>query len=347
MKHFVDSSIRTDPDFRADIGLGSSINGCELAFNGIMVSLRTGVTAALAAYHLLGSTLAVPLVNKLTSLSPGARDLLKRSTPAAPRFVVYDDAGSSLPSADQLKGYNVFALSFWLTSGAADMALTWQDLSHSQRQKYVQEYNAAGISLIVSAFGETEAPTTNGHDPVDIANKLSSWVFQYGLQGDFGAFDGSSGSAEPWVISLTRQLRTKLPQGEYILTHARAFVTCICKSIADILSTAVAPWFSPNTWSGGGYLKIDQTVGSLIDWYNVQFYNQGANEYKFCSGLLHQSSSDNPESSLFQIAKNGVDINKLVIGKPATSTDADNGYMDTAKLAWCASQAHDAGWSMF
>lgn len=66
--------------------------------------LRTGLTASLVALSLLGSTLAIPLVDKLRSLSPGARDLLKRSTPAAPRFVVYDDAWvSPLPTPTQLK----------------------------------------------------------------------------------------------------------------------------------------------------------------------------------------------------------------------------------------------------
>lgn len=69
-----------------------------------MVLLRPGVTAALAAFSLLGSTVAVPLVDKLRSLTPGARDLLKRSTPAAPRFVVYSDAWvNPLPSTAEIK----------------------------------------------------------------------------------------------------------------------------------------------------------------------------------------------------------------------------------------------------
>lgn len=32
--------------------------------------------------------------------------------------------------------------------------------------------------------------------------------------------------------------------------------------------------FTPNRWTGGGYLKVHQQVGSLIDWYNIQFYNR-------------------------------------------------------------------------
>ncbi|KAH0835490.1 glycoside hydrolase family 18 protein [Lanmaoa asiatica] len=299
-----------------------------------MVFLYSGVTVALAVISLLGSTLAVPLVDKLRSLGPEARDLLKRSTPAAPRFVVYDDAWvSPLPAPTQLQGYNVYALSFWLISGAADMALGWQDLTSSQRTSYLQEYNAAGISLIVSAFGSTDIPTTSGANSVTVADNLASWVLQYGLQGvdidyeDFAAFDSSAGTAESWLISLTQQLRTRLPQGQYILSHA-----------------PVAPWFSPNMWSGGGYLQVHKSVGSLIDWYNVQFYNQGTTEYTTCSGLLTASSSSWPETALFQISANGVSLNKLVIGKPATAAQASNGYMSTATLASCVSQAHASGW---
>lgn len=70
-----------------------------------------------------------------------------------------------------------------MTSGPADMAIGWQELTDSERTSYLEEYNAAGISLIVSAFGSTDAPTSSGIDPVTIANSLASWVLQYGLQG--------------------------------------------------------------------------------------------------------------------------------------------------------------------
>ncbi|KAF8550126.1 glycoside hydrolase family 18 protein [Imleria badia] len=281
--------------------------------------------ATLAAFSLLGSSLAVPLADKLMSLSPDARDLLKRATPAAPRFVVYDDAWvSPLPNPQELKGYNVYALSFYKTSGPSDMA-------KAQRTSYLDEYNKAGISVIVSAFGETDAPTSSGTNAVAIADKIPSWVKEYGLHGvdvdyeDFNAFDSSAATAEPWLISLTQQLRKKLPQGEYILSHA-----------------PVAPWFSPNMWHGGGYLQVHKSVGNLIDWYNIQFYNQ--KEYTTCEGLLHKSSSSYPESSLFQISANGVELDKLVIGKPAKQSDANNGYMTTGTLAGCVSEAHSSGW---
>ena len=82
----------------------------------------------------------------------------------------------------------------------------------------------------------------------------------------------------------------------------------------------------------------------MIDWYNVQFYNQ--NEYTDCAGLLTASSSTYPKTSVFEIASTaGVPLNKIVIGKPGTQADANNGYIDPATLAGCVAQAKSRGWN--
>lgn len=75
------------------------------------------------------------------------------------------------------------ALSFLLTSGAADEALAWQELTASERTTILDEYNAAGISLIVSLFGSTDTPTTSGDDPITTANTMAAWALEYSLQG--------------------------------------------------------------------------------------------------------------------------------------------------------------------
>ena len=90
---------------------------------------------------------------------------------------------------------------------------------------------------------------------------------------------------------------------------------------------------------------MDQKVGSSIDFYNVQFYNQGASEYTDCAGLLTASSTAWPQTALFQIIASGVAADKLLIGKPGTSADASNGYMDTTTLASCVAQAAAQSWS--
>lgn len=291
--------------------------------------------ALTTVFACLGMVASVPLEERMRNLTPKAKNVLKRATPVAPHFVLYSDAYvSTEPTASDISGFNVFALSFLEAYGAADQAQEWAALTASQRSSILSEYEAAGISLIVSLFGSTETPTSSGYDPIGTANTMAAWVIQYGLQGvdvdyeDFAAFNGGTGSAEQWLGNFTTQLRTQLPQGQYILTHA-----------------PVAPWFTPNRWGGGGYLWIDSVVGSMIDWYNVQYYNQGTTEYTDCNGLLYTSSTTWPQSALFQIANSGVSLDKLVIGKPATSAQASNGYMDPTLLASCVSEAYAAGWN--
>ncbi len=144
------------------------------------------------------------------------------------------------------------ALSFLLIGGAADKALEWTQLSASDRSTIKSEYSAAGISLIVSAFGATDAPTTGGANAASTANTMAAWVKQYDLDGldvdyevclpqrvhsrfrpnpgllpqDFTAMDKSDGSAEAWLATFTQQIRTQLPQGQFILTHARKSSIC-------------------------------------------------------------------------------------------------------------------------
>lgn len=137
-------------------------------------------------------------------------------------------------------------MSFILSSGPADMAMAWQTLSASQRSTIKQQYQAAGIKLLVSAFGSTETPTTSGKDPKQLASTMAAWVKQYGVDGigklegtftkgkcrltsvpldvdyeDIAAMNKADGKAEQWLIDFTNALRTDLPQGQYILTHAR------------------------------------------------------------------------------------------------------------------------------
>ncbi|KAK7687873.1 hypothetical protein QCA50_009092 [Cerrena zonata] len=301
-----------------------------------VIARLVAVATLFAITYLSGVVRSAP--SEFDGLDQQARDILARATPAAPHFVIYSDKGTSgitgPPPPAQVKGFNAFLLSFLLLEGAWDKAEEWTQLSAADRANIKSQYAAAGIKLMVSVFGSTDVPTSTGADPIATANTIAAWVKEFDMDGvdvdyeDFNAFDAGDGSAENWLISFTKQLRVQLPQGQFILTHA-----------------PVAPWFSPNKWGGGGYLKVDQEVGSLIDWYNIQFYNQGTNEYTTCAGLLTASSSTWPQSALFQIAASGVPLDKLVIGKPATTGDATNGFIAPATLAGCVSQAKNQGWT--
>ncbi|KAJ6591530.1 glycoside hydrolase family 18 protein [Mycena vulgaris] len=305
-----------------------------------MLSFPLALVAAIASAFLLFPRVnSVPTnVTALDGLGQQARDILARATPAAPHWVVYGDQFASgttgPPATSVVAGYNVFIISFLLTEGAWDKAFEWTTYTDAERATVKAQYAAAGIKLLVSAFGSTDVPTSSRVNPVTMATTMANWVKQYNLDGidvdyeDFNAFDAGDGSAEAWLISFTTQLRTILPVGTYIVTHA-----------------PVAPWFAPNIWGGGGYLKVHASVGNLIDWYNVQFYNQGTSEYTTCANLLTTSSTTWPKTALFQIGASGVPLSKLVIGKPATTGAANNGFMSAATLAGCLATAKGQGWT--
>jgi len=67
-------------------------------------------------------------------------------------------------------------------------------------------------------------------------------------------------------------------------------------------------------------------------------------EYTTCDNLLNKSSQF-PKTSLFEIIQSGIPSNKVVLGKPATKQDAQQGNMDADVLAGCLGTAKGQGWS--
>ena len=92
------------------------------------------------------------------------------------------------------------------------------------------KYNTAGIKLVISAFGLTKMPTTAGTDAASTANKMATWVKQYGLDSidvnyeDLAAMNAGDGKAEAWLEMFTKTLHSQLLQGQYILTYAHKWI---------------------------------------------------------------------------------------------------------------------------
>lgn len=275
----------------------------------------------------------------ITSLLPTATESAAGSTStstgslAAPHYVVYSDSWLvDMPHTSAVEGYNRFILAFWLSdTGAADNAALWESLTQDQQTTVLQAYKAAGIELMVSAFGSTDQPITAGKDPVALAQKLAAWVKKNNLAGvDIDLEDNdamNNGYFIDWIVSFQTELRNQLPS-PYLISHAPQ-----------------APWFTSASSYNGGYVKIHEQVGSGIDFYNVQYYNQG-NVYDTCESLLFDSGDDFPDSSVFQShTVGGIPLDKLVIGKPINAEAASNGYMSADLLQTCVAQAKAEGWN--
>lgn len=63
-----------------------------------------------------------------------------------------------MPSVSDLRDFNRFILAFWMSnSGPVDNAQAWAWFSADYRKQVIAQYHAAGIALMVSAFGSTGA----------------------------------------------------------------------------------------------------------------------------------------------------------------------------------------------
>lgn len=118
-----------------------------------------------------------------------------------------------------------------------------------------------------------------------------------------------AGTGEQWLIDFTKALRKIIP--DHIVTHAPQ-----------------APYFKNDFYKNGGYITVDKEVGDLINFYNIQFYNQGDSKYNTYDELVEKATGFFAGTSLMEIKKKGVDLKKLVITKPILPNDATNtGYM--------------------
>ena len=248
-----------------------------------------------------------------------------------------------LPENGQSAGYNTVILSFWISdNNPADAVAVWANLPgyipdncgygsdpHDMQVQLLNDFHNAGINVLVSAFGATDYPT--GKDAGEVCTNLAQFVLNNNLDGvdldyeDSAAFNGN-GDGENWLITCTQTLRQYLPQDQYIITHAPQ-----------------GPYFTTaDMYPQGAYLKIDSEVGDLIDWYNLQYYNQGGDVYTSYQDLVNSCSAfpGTAVSELNVKTKYGI-----AVGKPATSADASNGYVDPSTLVQWLQQAHDEhGW---
>jgi chitinase len=249
-----------------------------------------------------------------------------------------------VPGYAPASGYNVINLAFWTSGGTpVDAALVWANAyeyvsadnpwgnsTQAVQKAWLDAYHAAGIKVFVSAFGDSDYPT--GKDPSSVGKALANFVITNQLDGvDIDYEDNNAmnqGIGEQWLITLTTTLRSALGTSR-LISHAPQ-----------------APYFmgSPQ-YPSGGYLTVDQKAGSSIDWYNIQYYNQGTSDYTTYQSLFKQSTGWATNTSVYQIGAK-VNLQKLVVGKPVTTGDATNtGYVAVNSLASDFTQAQgDGGW---
>lgn len=151
---------------------------------------------------------------------------------------------------------------------------------------------------------------------------------------------------EAWLIAITKTLRDLLPRNRGYLIR---FVSHQGSSRSDpsFSHAPQAPYFmGKSKYPNGGYLTVHAAVGSMIDFYNVQFYNQDSSTYQTYQTLFRTSDGWASGTSVYEMAAKGIDLNKIVVGKPVTRGDVVNtGYIDVGPLAGMLRQGRSGGWN--
>lgn len=248
-----------------------------------------------------------------------------------PRYVMYYNSDATPLSAMADTPYTHVILSFLRptieTDGSIGLALPpklepfWGD---------VPDLMSAGKGVLISFGGGLV--TSVDYAPLagreaELAEQLVAFVTRKRLQGidiDYEASDTfhlkrPSGviDGRAFLIALTRELRARLPVGEYLITHSPQ-----------------PPYLDPG-WHEGPYLEVLRTVGDAIDWISVQYYDNrgfdapvsthvvgltgGARRTSYVALVEHP---DGPRWS----------SDRLLVGKPVYHADAASGYLAPATV---------------
>ena len=217
--------------------------------------------------------------------------------------------------ATNSKGCNIINLAFWLpntdgTSNPVDAAVVWSDavtffgtdsefgsttveIQANLRNRYHQQ----NAKVMVSAFGGRSKPTTNYVDPEAVGKNLAMFVIENQLDGvDLDYEDNAAmeaGTAVPWLITMTEAMldtfASSAPGQKFYISHAPQ-----------------APYFMDGKYPQN-YIDLyyssagHHMVGHYIDFFNIQFYNQGTSDYLTYETIFMESNGWSVGTAINQI----------------------------------------------
>jgi len=235
-------------------------------------------------------------------------------------------------------------LAFWLYDNPADFVGVWGAAPASQKQAAINYAHSKGAVIMVACGGATENPFDR--NPTDYGTKIGQYAANNMLDGiDFDLENFDKGLVAPgksaqatldWIVAANNA--------------ARSAFAAIRGSQPIISHAPQGPYFGrvgdTTSWAGslGGYTAVEKAC--KVDFYNVQFYNQGATCYTTYEGLFVRSGTSCsvfPGTSISEINQWGVPMNKIVLGKPLTQEDANNGHVTPSTLKTMISHAQSNG----
>ena len=286
------------------------------------------------------------------------------------------------------QGFNVINLAFLMSGNSGGngyvyapsscMASYWQTTSSTTLSVYncqynsVQYANSRGVIVMISAGGATDYPMSSypqtDEGGSDYGTDVANWAGQNNLNGiDF--------DIENFAVGFTYENMTGDQCVSWVgqATISAYYTISYYNSPIYISHSPQAPYFGPYSssvpsgvfWTGtcGGYTNIYNycalsSGGNIINWFNVQFYNQGCENYVSYSQIFVESTTTGseypwfPGTAIEEVAGSStspysyqkyssptVPQNVMLVGGLLAASFGSSGYVDPTDLGNWISQA--------
>ena len=149
---------------------------------------------------------------------------------------------------------------------------TWANYSDSDKTMLLNKMNGYGITLMVSLGGANSFPDVsvlaNGNykysNPKTFANDLMDWMYKNKVM----AIDFDIEHLKGWIDN-TKTAEYLGSLSKYVKLRGKELGRYICVSHAP-----QTPYFNSGAWAHV-FNQIEELYGDYIDFYNIQYYNQG------------------------------------------------------------------------
>ena len=92
-------------------------------------------------------------------------------------------------------------------------------------------------------------------------------------------------------------------------------------------------------------MSVHNQKGSMIDFYNIRYFNQGDSTYNTAASLFTQSTGWATNTAVNELIARGIDKEKIVVGKAAASSHDPAAYMSASDLSNAIDAEYKAnGW---
>jgi len=235
-------------------------------------------------------------------------------------------------------GYNLIILAFWIDPSIGtdpySAAYYWSLLNSADKQStldYVHEHNA---KIIVSSGGSSYAayPLNGGSDYGTGAANFALTNQLDGVDFDMENFTNTFGTLSGLTKTQTIQW----------LTDATNAARSILGSDAIITHAPQSPYFNIE-FANGYYDFYMQTPRPSIDYFLIQYYNQGATYLDYQTQFINDDNY-HPDTAVAQLISRGLPKEIIIVGKLMQSTDGQSASWVSPQIIaqWVVQAANDS-----